>query len=66
MSREATANRQKLDLGCGGPGTHQYVEIAENWDAKEADLGTRWVAGMWCGPRLFAWEAEALPLDNTR
>ena len=66
QSTGATANRRKLDLRSGGPGTRAVTGNAEYRDADETNLGTRWVAGRWCEPRRFAWEAEALPLDDTR
>ena len=50
----------------GGPGTRAELGNAEYRGTNEANLGARWVAGMWCEPRLFAWEAEVLPLNYTR
>ena len=66
QSTGTTANRQKLDLGCGGPGTRAVTGNAEYRGANEADLGARWVAGRCCEPRRFAREADALSLDDTR
>ena len=62
----ATANRRKLDLRSGEPGTRAVMGNVEYRGGYEANLGTRWVADRWCEPRRFAWEADVLPLNDTR
>jgi hypothetical protein len=42
------------------------VEIAENRGGSDGCLGSRWVAICGTEPLMFAWEAEVLPLNNTR